>query len=366
MLKRRENVNSKANEVVKEIESKLPEKVRVEFLHSGLTTLNLALSGRGFTGGWARGRILNIVGDGSSGKTILALELAAQCFFYLQLKSSELYSPIKKLLIVYNNVEFVMDFPLEEMYGKDFVDSVEWIQTPTIEEFGRDYANRVMNLKPGEFLLYIVDSFDALTSEAGLERFEKAARTDKAEDGSFGTEKAKYGSASFFNNICSMMEGKDTTLFIISQVRDNIGVTFGKKYRRNGGKALDFYTHQVCWLAEVEKLKHTFKKDKRAYGIRVRAKIERNKTAKPFREVEFIILFDYGVDDIGSSLAWLYGPDVKKLTWHKKEYSRDELIAHIEKNNLEKELAQMVEAEWLDIEENIKPERKSKFYSENS
>jgi len=157
------------------------------------------------------------------------------------------------------------------------------------------------------------------------------------------------------------MEDKDTTLFIISQVRDNIGATFGKKHIRSGGKALNFYTHQVSWLAEIEKLKKTFKGDTRTYGIRVRAKIERNKTAKPFREAEFIILFDYGVDDIGSNLAWLYGPEVKKLVWDDTEFSRNDLITHIEKNGLEDELANMVEEEWLNIEENIKPNRKRKF-----
>ena len=361
MLKRREKISEVAREVETEILSNDRPKTRVEFLHTGLTLLNLALSGKGKDGGWARGRIINVVGDGSSGKTLLALELAAQCFFNLRKKKSEIFPPIKNLQIVYNNVESVMDFPLEEMYGRKFVEAIEWIQTPTIEGFGRDYGRRVMELRPGTFLLYIVDSYDSLTSEAGMERFENAAKKDKSEDGTYGMEKAKYGSSSFFNNICGLMEEKDATLFIISQVRDNIGVTFGKKHTRSGGKALNFYTHQVSWLSEVEKLRRTFKKDTRTYGIRVRAKIERNKTAKPFREAEFIILFDYGVDDVGSNLAWLYGPEVKKLPWDGTEYIREDLIRHIEKNELEDILAKEVEKGWLDIEENIKPNRKKKF-----
>jgi len=56
------------------------ERVRVEFLGSGCTTLNCALSGKGKDGGWARARIINIVGDGSSGKTLLALDLAFWCW----------------------------------------------------------------------------------------------------------------------------------------------------------------------------------------------------------------------------------------------------------------------------------------------
>ncbi len=361
MLKRRERISDVVKEVEIEILSKNKPRVRVEFLDSGLTLLNLALSGKGKDGGWARGRIINVVGDGSSGKTLLALELAAQCFFKLRKKKSEIFPLIKNLQIVYNNVELVMDFPLEEMYGKEFVEAIEWIQTPTIEGFGRDYGRRVMELRPGTFLLYIVDSYDSLTSEAGMERFENAAKKDKSEEGTYGTEKAKYGSSSFFNNICGLMEEKDSTLFIISQVRENIGVTFGKKHTRSGGKALNFYTHQVSWLSEVEKLRRTFKKDTRTYGIKIRAKIERNKTAKPFREAEFIILFDYGVDNVGSNLAWLYGPEVKKLLWDGIEYTREDLIRHIEKNELEEKLAKEVEEGWLDIEENIKPDRKKKF-----
>jgi recombination protein RecA len=354
--------NEKTLEQQIEEETKQPlEKVRVEFISSNLTLLNLALSGKGRTGGWARGRIVNVIGDGSSGKTLLALELALQALSKIKIIQSEIYPPVKKLFVVCNNVEGVMDFPLEAMYGKKFVKEIEWIQTPTIEEFGRDYARRVIALKPGECLIYILDSFDALTSESGMKRFETAAKKDQTEDGAYGTEKAKYGSSSFFNNICGITQGKDATLFIVSQVRANIGVTFGKKYTRSGGKALDFYTHQCCWLAEIEKLKRTVLGEKRPYGIRVRAKIERNKTALPFREAEFTILFDYGADNVGSNLSWLYGPDVKTLKWDEVNYKREDLIEHIENNNLENELEDAVEQKWLRIEEEVKPNRKKKI-----
>ncbi len=361
MLKRRENLQDLAEEISSETLSENSRMPRVEFLSSGLTLLNLALSGKGSEGGWARGRIINIVGDGSSGKTMLAIELAAQCFFYIKEKKSKIFEQPKTVKIVYNNVESVMDFPLEEMYGKEFVEGVEWIRTPTIEGFGRDYGRRVIDLKSGEFLLYIVDSYDSFTSEAGMERFEEAAKKDKAQDGTYGVEKAKYGSASFFNNICGLMDGKDATLVIISQVRENIGVTFGKKYTRSGGKALDFYTHQVVWLAEIEKLKKTFKGKTMSYGIRTKAKVERNKTAKPFREADLTILFDYGVDEIGTNISWLFGPEVKKILWEGVEYSKTDFISYIEDNQLEKKLAEKVEEEWLNIETRIATSRKRRF-----
>ena len=119
----------------------------VEFLHSGSHTLNLALSGRARGGGWARARVLNIVGDGSSGKTICALELAFWCYCFIKLVKSKIFPRVKKVIIVYNNCEGVMDFPLVKMYGQGFVDAVTWVCIKTIEATARDYIGRVKNLK---------------------------------------------------------------------------------------------------------------------------------------------------------------------------------------------------------------------------
>ena len=325
-------------------------KKEVEFISSGSTMINLAASGKGRNGGWARGRIINIVGDGSSGKTLLALETMAWCHYNIQKIPSNIFSPVKKIFIIVNNIEGVMDFPLNKMYGQDFVDSVEWINTGTVEAMGRDYTRRVKALKEGEFLLYIVDSWDALTSEKSKERFEEAAEKDKEEKGAYGVEKAKYGSASFFSNICDISQGKDATLIIISQVRDKIdSMAFGKKYYRAGGKALDFYTHQCVWLSEIEKLKKTFRGEERSYGIRIKAKFERSKVAKPFREGETVILFDYGIDDIESIISYLWGSKVQKINFDGEDFSRNDLIKYIEDNNLQDVLIDMCEKEWQEI-----------------
>ena len=104
MLKRRENLQDLAEEISSETLSENSRTPRVEFLSSGLTLLNLALSGKGSEGGWARGRIINIVGDGSSGKTMLAIELAAQCFFYIKETKSKIFEQPKTVKIVYNDV----------------------------------------------------------------------------------------------------------------------------------------------------------------------------------------------------------------------------------------------------------------------
>ena len=268
---------NKSSEIAKEVISskRIKRRTRVEFLSSGSTTLNLALSGKGADGGWARGRIVNIVGDGSSGKTLLALELAFWCFKNIKKIKSKIYSKIKKVSIVYYNTEGVMDFPLESMYGEDFAKTINWNPVGSKKNFriaehvGRDYIERLNNLKSGEFLLAIIDSWDALGSVAGDQRLEKSIKEDKEIDGSYHLEKQKYASSIFFPAICGKMETnkKDATLIIISQIRTKIGITFGKKQYRAGGKALDFFTHQVAWIREVEKLRKTRKKEKRVYEL---------------------------------------------------------------------------------------------------
>lgn len=340
------------------------EEVKVEFLHSGCSTLNLALSGKAKGGGWARARVDNIVGDGSSGKTVAALELAFWAWKKVKKIKSEIFGKVKKVIIVYNNCEGVMDFPLEKMYGKEFVEAVEWICIKEIEAMGRDYIGRMRDLRKGEFLLYIIDSWDALYSIADKKRFEKSIADGKEEDGSYNLEKQKYA-GKFFSNVCDDMENnkKDSTLFIISQVRSKIGITFGKKTYRAGGKALDFYTHQVAWIREEEKLTKTKKGHKRVYGIRSEVKVERSKVAKPFRESKFTILYDYGIDDINSMADFLYGKGSIKFNGEKFK-TRDPFVKYVEANDLEDKLIEETEKEWQEVEEAFEKEvtnRKARF-----
>jgi len=326
-------------------------KERVEFLGSGSTTLNLALSGKGKKGGWARGRIVNIVGDGSSGKTLLALELAFWCWKFIRKTQSSIFPKVRKVIIIYNNCEGVMDFPIEQMYGKEFVESVEWVCIKTIEHMGRDYLRRINALTKGTFLLYFIDSWDALESMASSKRMDESVESDKEPKGSYALEKQKYAS-SFFSNLAGKMESNkvDATLIIISQVRTKIGVTFGKKVYRAGGKALDFYVHQAAWLREVEKLRKTKRGKKRVYGIRCEAKVERSKVAIPFRESEFTILFNYGLDDVNSMADFLWGK--KQIHFDGKIFkTRQSFVKYVEKNNKEDQLIRMSEREWGRVED---------------
>jgi len=345
---------------------------RVDFISTGCTVLNLAASQKGRKGGWARGRIINIVGDGSSGKTLLALEACAQAYYRMRKIDSAIWAKPKKVHIVYNNVEGVMDMPIDVMYGQEFVDAVEWIpdgnevrdETMTCEAFGRDLLGRIDALEKGEALIYVLDSLDSLTTDSGQGRMDKSIQSGKALDSSYGSgvERAKYLSSEFFGSLCSKMGGKDVTIFLISQVREKLdAMAFGEKYYRAGGKALDFYTHQVCWLAQKEKLKKEFKGEKRIYGVRVRARFKRNKVAVPFREAEFDILFNFGVDDIGSCAEFLTPEEFNKLHAGKR-LSRTDFIDLADcTHELRERLIDAVEKEWALIEEKTKVSRLNRW-----
>jgi len=337
---------------------------RVEFLSTGSVLLNLAASQKARDGGWARGRVVNLVGDGSTGKTLLALEAAAQLYYYIKEKESKLFPKVQNVEIVYWNKESVMDFPLEKMYGKPFVEAIDWSRKcSTAEEWGRDVMRRVIAHKRGTCFLGILDSIDSLGTEGGQARLAKSIKSDAPMDGTYGTgtERAKYFSADFFNNLCSDQQGKDITLILISQVRDKINAQFWeKKQYRAGGKALDFYTHQVAWLAVGERLKKEWDKQKRIYGITVRAKFERSKVAPPFREAEIDLLFDYGLDDIGSMVEFLPSERIQKV--FREKISREKLIEMADKNqNIYDRLVYAVETYWREIETNTQIIRRPRF-----
>lgn len=330
----------------------------VEFLDTGCILLNLACSQQGRTGGIPRGRISNFVGDGSSGKTLTALEVCAQAFYHVKKRKTELYPSVKKVNIVYNNVEGVMDLPINRMYGKKFVKGIDWKQTSTCEKFGRDFLKRCYNHKEGEFLLYVLDSVDALMPESHKKKVDKSIKSDEEIEEGFGAEKARYFSKTFFKTLCSAMIKKDITLICISQIREKIGVVFGKKHYRTGGKAMDFYTHCVPWFAEKKKLKA----HEKIYGVDVKVNIERSKVALPFRIVDFPIIFNYGIDNIGSMVNFLYG-ESDEIEWRDaKKYNRKAFIKFMEDDLCEYNLlVNMTEARWFDVEKKAMPERKMRF-----
>lgn len=361
-ITRRSKIKSTVRSVKRGI-SRRKKKVRVDFIGSGCTHLNLALSGKGKFGGWPRGRISNIVGDGSSGKTLLALELAFWAFLYILKITSPIFGKPKKLDIYYDNIEGVMDFPVEEMYGEKFVKAIHWERSKHFEAMCRKFMKKALSLKKREAMIYIIDSWDSFQSAKSKKAFLDAVESDSELKGDYDLVVQKFASRKFFPAFCDLMEENkiDATLIIISQVRDRIGYTYGKKQKRAGGKALDFYTHLVAWIAQIEKLKKTKKGREKVYGIKCGATVERSKVAKPFRDAEFKIIYDYGLDDINSIIDYLWGKkDIKFQGQTFKKTKRKSFIKYIEKNDLEDELRDETERVWNEVEEAFKDEVRSR------
>lgn len=312
---------------------KLATKPQGRFIKSGSTLLDRVLGG-----GWAEGRVANIVGDRSSGKTLLAIEACANFAVNHDVKN-----------IAYREVEAAFDRGYAESLGMpigiDYSESVT-----TVEEFETDLKKWLAKVDGPN--LYVLDSLDALSSTAEMDREEGEA--------SYGTEKAKALSQ-MFRKLIAEIRRKQCTIIIISQIRDNIGVRFGETKKRSGGRALDFYASQIIWLAEIKKLKRTVTKVERTVGVLVRAQNKKNKVGKPFRETGFTILFGYGVDDEQSMLDWLKenkGEDLlrdnpiqlaKDIATAKRASDRPLL------NDLNKHLRAAVNARWNEIEDALEP-----------
>lgn len=276
--------------------NKLDERHQpIKFFPSGSTMLDLALGG-----GWPLGRVFNIVGDKSTGKTLLAIEAFA---------NFKLTYPKGRMR--YAEAESAFDEIFAEQLG--FPEEVERTDDMfnTVEEFRDDLYRFAKKGGPG---LYILDSLDALTDKAELTKFEKSIKKkEKAEEegeevgeekGSYGVAKAKRLSE-MFRLIVKDMKQAEISVGIVSQIRDKIGVTFGETKTRSGGRALDFYASQVLWLSEMGKIRRSINRVERVDGVSIRSKVKKNKVGTPFREVDYDIIFSYGVDDEMSMIDWL-------------------------------------------------------------
>lgn len=253
-------------------------KSHIAFVNSGCETLNCVLGG-----GWPLGRMVNVVGDKSTGKTLLAIEAMANF--------QRDYPGARTL---YDETEAAFDDAYAEALGLP-MENVEHGSSATVEELFNSMEAFIKSLDgaPG---LYIVDSLDGLSDEAEMKR--------GIGEGTYGATKPKQ-LGQLFRRLIKPLEKSRVLLLIVSQVRDAIGVTFGNKHTRSGGKALDFYASIILWLANKGQNKRTVNKIERTVSVSIKAKTSKNKVGLAFRECEFDLVFGYGVDDIGSGLDFL-------------------------------------------------------------
>jgi recombination protein RecA len=269
-----------------------PDKDGIEFVHAGCAVFD-AMCG----GGYPLGRVINIVGDKSAGKTLLAMEAFAN--FHMQWPTG---------LMRYGESEHAFDAPYANAIGIPMgsvqlaAKAVDAKGKPvpfrTAEDFAMDletFCDDCIRARvPG---IYALDSLDALSDEAELKR----AFDDSA---TYGAAKAKMMSE-MFRRLSFKIEEARVLLIVVSQLRDNIGAMFGEKQKRSGGKALDFYASVVIWVREKGKIKKTIDKVERTIGVDVHARVKKNKVGLPFRECEYPILFGYGIDDLTADAEWL-------------------------------------------------------------
>ena len=235
----------------------------VDLVSSGCQLLDCCLGG-----GWAE-RVVNLVGDKSTGKTLLACELAAN---YLR--------KYPKASVWYREVEAAFDEDYVAALGIPVKRFDRREDCLTVEDVFEELQQLIENGLHG---LYVIDSLDALSDRAETKR--------DMNDGTYGAEKAKKLSQLFRRLIQGLAKAK-IMVMVVSQVRDKIGVRFGDRHTRTGGRALDFYASQVVYLSQIKRLKRSVKGVDRPVGIEVRAQVKKNKVGPPFRECDFPILLD--------------------------------------------------------------------------
>ena len=289
----------------------------VEVISTGSIGLNAALG----VGGYPRGRIIEIYGPESSGKTTLAIHAIAEA----QKNGG---------IAAFIDAEHAFDRFYAEKLGVD-VDNL-WISQPDNGEQALQIADQLISSSAIDIL--VVDSVAALTP--------KAEREGDMGENKVGLQARLMSQA--LRKLTATISKTNTTCIFINQLREKIGVMFGNPETTTGGNALKFYSSVRLDIRSGTAIKD----GDDVIGRQVRVKVVKNKVAPPFRKCEFEILFGEGISKIGEivDLGVEYGIIKKSGSWFSYGESRlaqgREGVKALLRDN--PELAEELEAKIMD------------------